>query len=399
MFKQTPQCPPRMIVSLACFVLLFQAGCLRKGNLEDSLDTLALDYTLENTPPGLSVSVIERDAIVWSYSYGFADIDRKTPMDGEVIMNIASVSKTITATAVLQLWEKGLLDIDYDVNTYLDFPVRNPNFGDSPITIKQLLTHTASIKDSPVYGDSYKCGDPEISLADWLGNYFRPDGKFYSETDNFYTWEPGAQYQYSNVGYGLLGLLVEKVSGQAFNAYCREHITVPLKMDYSAWFISETDTLKQAKQYSKSTQDNVDNEWLDKLIKKQTGEYLELCNYSFYNYPDGLFKSTISDLSHFLIAIMNRGNYQGNRILQEATVANMLSLQITGNDIQGLGWKKIYTDTTALWGHSGRDPGIRTHMYFNPETETGLILFQNNGDGTTIELVKDIFDLLAERGR
>jgi len=169
-----------------------------------------------------------------------------------------------------------------------------------------------------------------------------------------------------------------------------------LTMNNSAWFIKDIDTLKQAKQYTKATQENKDSEWVSKLITKQTGDYFELCNYSFYNYPDGLFKTTITELSYFLMAIMNQGSYNHQQILKKTTVSEMLTLQIEDNDIQGLGWKKINTDTYSLWGHSGRDPGVRTHMYFNPETNVGIILFQNNGEGSTFNLINDIYSLMVE---
>lgn len=364
--------------------------------IKNSLNKISNDYTEINKPPGLAITVIKDNKVYWSYKYGYADIEKKISMNSDLIMNIASVSKTITTTAILQLWESGRLNLDDDINKYLDFKVANPNHPEEPITIKQLLTHSSSITESVEYGKSYLCGDPAISLSDWLKNYFDINGEFYSKEHNFHPWKPGESYKYSNIAFGLLGLIVEEVSNQPFNEYCKKNIILPLKMDNSSWFVNDIDASKLVKQYARASEENRNSDWTSKLIKRQIEGYFELCNYSFYNYPDGLFKTTVTDLSHFMIAMMNEGNYNNHQILKPSTVSEMLSLQVKGYDIQGLGWKKINYETFSFWGHSGRDPGVRTHMYFNPDTKTGIILFQNNGEGSTIKLVEKINSLVIE---
>jgi CubicO group peptidase (beta-lactamase class C family) len=101
-------------------------------------------------------------------------MENKIPMTDKTIQNIGSISKTITATAVMQLWEKGKFKLDDDVNGYLPFKERNPYFPDDPITFRELLTHKSSIKDGPAYEDSYACGDPTISLKDWIEDFKLP---------------------------------------------------------------------------------------------------------------------------------------------------------------------------------------------------------------------------------
>lgn len=382
------------IVLFAILLFSLSNSFSQENQLKDSLNSMVSKYLDNNNPPGLALCVIKEGRFFWSNSYGFADIEKGIPMRTDIIMNIASISKTITITAVLQLWEKGALSLEDDVNEYLDFKVRNPNYPEVSITIKQLLTHSSSINDNEAYGDSYICGDPAVTLEDWISNYFKSNGKYYDEKNNFHAWKPSEAYKYSNVAYGLLGLIVEKISKQSFSEYCKANIMTPLGMNNSAWFIKDVDTLNQSKQYAKASKENKDNEWVSKLITKQVGDYFELCNYSFYNYPDGLFKTTITELSYFMMAMMNQGSFNKQQILKKTTVSKMLSLQLEENNTQGLGWKKINTETSYLWGHSGRDPGVRAHMYFNPETKVGVILFQNNGDGNTINLIKDINSLM-----
>ena len=384
-----------IVINLLLFLITL--GCSQSTDLKDSLTSVSSEYTAKNAPPGLAISVIKDGSVFWSYSYGYADIENKVPLDTTIIMNIGSVSKTITTTAILQLWENGKLDLNADVNDYLNFTVRNPNYEDTSITVKHLLTHTSSINDSEAYQESYQCGASTISLSDWISNYFSVEGRYYSKEDNFHSWQPGEGYKYSNVAFGLLGLIVEEVSQQSFSEYCKENILTPLKMSNSAWFRKDIDTLKQSKQYTLVSEEKLENELASKLIKKQTGDFFELCNYSFYNYPDGLFKTTIQELSHFMIAMMNEGQYDNHQILNSSTVSEMLTLQVKNYDIQGLGWKKINYETFSFWGHSGRDPGVRTHMYFDPETGIGIILFQNNEGGTTIELFEEIYSMMIEK--
>ena len=253
------------------------------------------------------------------------------------IMNIASISKTFTATAVMQLWEKELIQLDADIHLYLPFHVRNPRHPEIPITIKQLLTHTSSIVDGNYYDASYSDGDPHISLEDWVTGYLVPGGQFYNEKQNFSKTEPGSSHEYSNVGFGLLGYLVEQISGMPFNEYCRVHIQEPLGMKQSGWFIHEIDSSKHITPYEFTAQEN---------------QPLEL--YSFPNYPDGLLRTSVRELSFFLLAIMNGGKCNQVRILEKSTLKEMLQALVETEDGQGLCWHQIKFED--LWGHSGGDP-------------------------------------------
>ena len=129
--------------------------------------------------PGIAACVVRGDQIEWSGGYGWADIAGKKPMTPDTIQNIASVSKTITATAIMRLWEEKSFGLDDDVDDYFPFPIRNPRFPSTAITIRQLLTRTSAITDGPAYEPSYACGDPAMSLMDWLQAYFDPLGSNY----------------------------------------------------------------------------------------------------------------------------------------------------------------------------------------------------------------------------
>ena len=329
-------------------------------------------HLAENDIPGIACCVVKEKEIIWSGAYGWANIKKGIPMRVDGIMNIASISKTFTATAVMQLREKGMLQLDMDINNYLPQTIRNPHHPDRPITIFQLLTHTSSITDGDFYDASYSDGDPLISLEDWVTGYLVPGGKFYDASQNFSQSEPGAKHQYSNVGFGLLGYLVEQISGVPFSDYCKTHILAPLGMEHSGWFLKDIDVSRHITPYEFSNKQN---------------QALEL--YSFPNYPDGLLRTSVSELSFFLMAIMNGGKYNFERILKKTTLNEMLKPQPGVDEGQGLCWGRI--EFEGLWGHSGGDPGVATYMYFDPHTKTGVIVFQNSHNGDLFSVVRKLY--------
>jgi CubicO group peptidase (beta-lactamase class C family) len=325
-----------------------------------------------NKIPGIAYSVVKGKQIVWSGAKGYSNLENKIPMDTDLVMNIASISKTFTATAVMQLWEQGKIRLDADINDYLPVSIRNPNHPDQSITLFQLLTHTSSIKDGKAYDASYSDGDPQISLEDWIRGYLLTGGPYYSASQNFSKHAPGSQHDYSNVGYGLLGYLVEQISALPFNEYCHQYILDPLGMNQSGWFLHEVDTSRHITPYEFAQ-----------------GKNTPLNLYSFPNYPDGLLRTSVNELSRFLIAIMNGGSYEDARILKKSTLKKMLSIQLEGDEGQGLCWHQISFE--SLWGHSGGDPGVATYMFFSPETKIGIITFQNNHMGDLFSIVRKLY--------
>jgi CubicO group peptidase (beta-lactamase class C family) len=378
---------------LPLFIAAILAVSMGYSMLSDKtdLDEFILDTIQANHVPGIAACIVKQDKLVWAKAYGWADIENKIPRTLDTIQNIGSISKTITATAIMQLWEKGKFKLDDDVNQYLSFKVRNPAFSDVPITFRQLLVHKSSIKDGNAYRKSYACGDPTISLKDWITEYFTPEGKYYDAKENFHTWKPGTvktpsgPRAYTNVGYGLLGYLVEILSGMDFSEYCKKHIFIPLGMTQTGWHLADIDVSKHAIPYSyfpedfKQPEDMTVESFLPRYGKdKQSmkkGAFFPHCLYSFPNYPDGLIRTNVQDLSRFLRAYLNGGVLEGAQILQKETVASMLSTTHLG---RGLCWyQQKYKGGISTWGHGGGDPGISTQMLLMPEDGSGVIVFFN----------------------
>src|SRR5882757_4663011 len=176
--------------------------------------------------PGLAAAVIKNGRVVCNAVAGMADIEQKRRVTPDTLFLIASVSKTITATALMQLYDERKFQLDDDINKYLPFRVRIPASPASPITFRQLLNHTASIKDNTTYincpgtcpyGSSLspfvtKGADSPISLADLTRGYLMPGGAYYDQAKNFAAGPPGTVSDYSNMGFVLAGYLVELIS-------------------------------------------------------------------------------------------------------------------------------------------------------------------------------------------
>lgn len=394
------------IVLVAGGAFLF---CLGAFSMPNDVDTFIKEVMDKSHIPGLSACLVRNNDVIWSKAYGWADLENKIPMTLDTVQNIASVSKTVTATAVMQLWEKGLFKLDDDINGYLPFSVRNPRFPDAEITFRQLLTHRSSIMDGPAYEKSYAPGDPQISLETWLKEYLTPGGKYYDREENFQTWKPGetgeipaAPRAYTNVGFGLLGYLVERISGRPFSEYTKKGIFEPLEMNETSWYIRDIDTKKQAVPYLYVSAKEADSQET-KLISEALGLYkgrpvkegfLPLRLYSFPNISDGLVRTSVHQFGHFLMMYINEGNYKGKQILQKATVNTMLSNDHFG---RGLCWSPAQIkDVGNVWIHGGGDPGIGTVIMFNKTDKTGLVIF-TNGSGAGID--KIVSRLFEEAGK
>jgi CubicO group peptidase (beta-lactamase class C family) len=397
-----------LLPMMACFAAVTFAPVATAQ--EQTLDEFILGKMKSANIPGLSACIVKKDKLVWSGAFGWADVENKKPMTEETIQNIGSISKTITATAVMQLFEQGKFKLDDDVNGYLPFGVRNPRFPDDPITFRQLLTHKSSIKDGPAYEHSYACGDPTVSLKDWIKGYLVPGGKYYSGEENFHTWKPGTTktpiWSYSNVGFGLLGYLVEVVSGRDFAEYSRDNILSPLGMKNTGWYLADVDIARHAIPYSLISEDRrlppgiTFETYLPRYGKDKqpakTGELFPHCLYSFPNYPDGLIRTNVRDLSRFLRAYIGGGAFEEKRILKEKTVRTMLSKE---HFDRGLCWFDLnLKNGDAAWGHGGGDPGISTEMLFRPKDGVGVILFFNldTPGKASEEIIERLFEEAAE---
>lgn len=324
-----------------------------------------------------SMCIIKDDEIVWSNAYGWEKIWLWQKAKKDTIYLIGSVTKTITATALLQLYDQGYYDLDEDINNYLPFSLRNPNHPDIPITFRMILSHTSSIYDYCIYKpagllDFIRSRPYQDNVCEWIQEVLLPTGSLYKE-DYWLKTAPGKKATYSSVGFLVAGALVEQISGKKIDEYCEQNIFEPMGMDNTDFDVSKLQRSQLATPY--------------------------ICRMGFHiplpQYDPGCFvsmgglRTTAEDLGHFLIAHMNNGRYKEFQLLKQETIEIMHN-EIYEESINnasnlrmryyGLGWFRCNWFGCETEGHGGMMPGGVAYMMTNTTDNTGFIMLTNHFD-------------------
>ncbi|MHC4943670.1 MAG: serine hydrolase domain-containing protein [Planctomycetota bacterium] len=376
---------------------------------EESLEETILAIMDKKHIPGLSASVMKKGRIIWQKALGYACFDPQQLVEEDTLFMLASVSKTVTAAALMQLYEKELFELHDPVNDYLSFSVIHPDFPGTDISFHMLLTHTSGINDNWSVMPYYP-GDSPIPLGDYLHDYFTPGGAFYDPDKNFTGFEPGTQFVYSNIGIALAGYLVEAMTGIPLEDYCQENLFEPLGMEETSFFLA-----------------NLDPQNIAMPCHWNGSSYDPYGHFGYNEYPAGQLRTSAPQLMRFLSVFMGslnhhepwQGGGQGGgfpsggliggplspqffssngspgkvpQILERATVEMMLTPQVP--DIFpyiGLVWFKTVNGNHTYWGHTGGDKGVRTGMRYYLEEEIGVIAL-TNGEASTGSILDAMFD-------
>lgn len=320
--------------------------------------------------PSLSACIIKNQTVVWEKGYGLYDLEEEKPATNHTVYIIASITKTITGTALMQLYDQGRFGLDDDINIYLPFDVRNPNFPNDTITIRMILSHSSSLNNDPLsyYWLNFS-QDPPIPWYPypWLEEYLVPGGEYYTAESWSTDYHPGERMEYANANFDIAAYLVEILSGEPFHEYCEEHIFTPLEMTQTSFCLGDY---------------NIDDVAIPYSYVNRT--YKRLPHYQLLHYPVGGLRTSVVDLAHFFIMHMNQGVYNGTRILNADTVEEMHTIQPPGNTYNnfnyGLAWmieeKPLRHDVFS--GHGGDLPGCHTFMLMRQSDNTGIIYFLNS---------------------
>ena len=329
------------------------------------LDEFILKGMKEAKVPGLAALTLKEGKIFWAGYYGWANIETKTPVTQDTLFQLASISKTVTACMIMQQVEQGKLKLDVDINTLLPFKVRNPRHVDTPITLRQLLTHTSGIRDnwSVLENTWVKNGDFKKPLAESLPAYLVEGGEFFSAKKSFYGWAPGTKDQYCNVAVALAAYVAEAKLKTPFEALCQQGLFKPRGMEGAGFLLASVDPKKVAMPYA---------------YRKKTNGFKALGHHGYLDFPAGTLRATVPHLARFLLMFMGEGKLGEVRVLKAATVEAMKKIQFPKIDKkQGLAW---YYDRIAgkqMIGHDGGDPGVVTQMFCDPKDGTGIIVLMN----------------------
>jgi len=353
------------------------------GRDSAGLDSLIRERMSANHIPGMATLGLKNGEIVWNQSYGYAVLEDSIPVADSTLFYLASISKTSVAIVLMQLWEQNAFSLDDDVGTHLGFPVRNPYYPDSVISIRMCMTHMSSINDNwNIMSPLNIQGDSPIPLGEFLENYLVPGGSYYS-IDNFNPWPPATQDDYCNIGAAICGYIIELLA-DSFPLRCRDSLFDPLSMEETAWFIAELDTNNIAMPYH----------W-------DGNAYIPYGHIGKPYYPCGTLRTSSLHLSRLLTAFMQYGEIDDTvRILESATVDSMTTSQYPVlNPEQGLFWYKKFLDGRWIWGHQGWSDGIRARVAFDWNNNTGAVVLTNGEDINSVtEITIALLNYAAQFG-
>ncbi len=323
--------------------------------------------------PGLGVAAVRDGEVVWSRGFGLADVSASRAATADTPFMLASISKTFTATAAMQLVEDGVLDLDAPVSEVVGFPISNPRSPGTVITVRHLLGHASSIRDEPDFVDgSYRDdGDFPDPLGSVMRDYFTPGARYWSARGNFVKQRPGRRRHYSNMAYGLLGHVVEAAGGRSLEAHCQARIFGPLGMTETSWFLSEMDRSTLA---------------MPTRHDRRRDRFVAYGHYGFADYPSGQLRTSARNTARFFGTLMRRGtSADGVTILEPETVELMKSRSFPrlGRAYYGLGILRARVGGLRLFGHDGGESGVNTYAYFRRDGSAGAVVLAN-GDASSV---------------
>jgi CubicO group peptidase (beta-lactamase class C family) len=324
---------------------------INRQELETFLDKFFSEKMEELHIPGAVFVLVKDGEILCAKGYGYADLGKRIPVTPDkTLFRIASVSKTFTATAVMQLKERGLLDLNDDVNKYLKL-FQLPNTFAKPVTVANLLTHTAGF-DERAIGMAARSQSETVPLGLYLTKRMPPR-----------VLPPGDLISYSNHGMALAGYLVEVISGIPFAHYVEANITQPLSMNRSSFLLPSHLAPDMAVSYA----------YQQGTFKPYAFDYDNVA-------PAGALNTTATDIARFMIAHLHNGRYKDARILSEATAQEMHRQQFTQHPrLPGFafGFHERFENDQRAIEHRGSWAGFGSLLFLLPDRDVGFFVSTN----------------------
>ena len=345
------------------------SGPTDSAEFEAFLDNYLAEQMKTYHIPGVAFTMVKDGEVFFSKGYGYADIETQTPFDPEGTELItASLAKAFAAVGVLQLNERGQIDLHEDVRPYFkDFPLKT-NF-DQPLTFAHLLTHTDGFETRMI-------GAAALTKEDLL-----PLGELLETYAPTQLYPPGQYMTYGDYAANLGGYLTQEISGMPFEKYMIENILDPLGMSSSTFVQPPSEELlsRQATGYE------YQNEHQEPVV----------LFYTRYG-PSGGLRTTAADMNRFMLALLNGGNYDGAQILNESTVEMMFTQQFAPHPkTSGIsyGLFEHLGNGQQLFLRDGDGVGTRSRMVLFPEQDLGFFISYNSGEsGLRMDIVDAFLD-------
>lgn len=390
----TPFYMKKLYFLILSFILI--AGSLHANrNHEQELQEIASINNLM----GMSVVAVHEGKIIYSGHFGLSNFPRSTPVNNHTLYRIASISKTITAMAFLQLHEQGLVNLDDDISNIMEYTIQNPGHPTVAITPRMLLSHTSTLNDGSTYSSFLNTTYNNPSPPN-ISQLIVPGGSHFA-SNIWLNALPGEHFQYSNLGYGVLASIIEKVSGERFDTYVRENILEPLEISGS-FNLYDINLENLAVLYRMSC-----DQWVAQADNYPAG-LPEPIDYSGYESghnglifsPQGGLRVSAEDLAKIMITLSDKGTYNGVRLLDEETVELMHQRQWQYNGSNGNNYSNLFNawglgihlitnqedgdiviPGYEMKGHAGEAYGLISDMYYNNDPDFGIIFITNGSAG------------------
>jgi len=359
-----------VVVSLIFVVLLLK----QTRQIDAEIDTYLVEQVEAADIPGLAVAVVKNGSVIFSRAYGVRELGKEEKLTSEHVFHFASVSKPFVATAIVQLAERGKLELSDPVVKHL----RYFHLGDEryrEITIQQMLNHTAGMPDV----EDYEWDEPQFD-DEAAERYVR------SIASEKLLWAPGSGWAYSNMAFDTLGDLIAKVSGVSFEEYVRVSILEPIGMKNSSFIYPEIDE-------SFRTTGHVGNPAI----------VSDIYPYNRRHAPSSTLNSSVAEMTRWMLVNLNRGELDGRRILS-AESHDLLWTPTTEkpadtfplpNALQmGLSWGLGEHAGHRTVFHGGRDTGFRSYVLLLPDDGIGIVLASNWEQINIRALARNILDLI-----
>ena len=324
---------------------------------------------------GLSVAVVKKNHIIYTHSFGLKDIESNTPLTDNDIFRIASISKSFSATSIMQLVEAKKVSLDDDFGKLIGFPIRNPKYPDKVITLKMVLSHTSSINDSQGYFN-----------LDVINPAKNPDwAKCYND------YAPGNGYQYCNLNFNMTGAVIEKVSGEKFDSYVKQHILDPLHL-YGGYCIDSlnSDLFTTLYEYDSATKKFTPSPQAYAPRREELKNYVMGYSTPVLS-PTGGMKISATDLAKYMAMHMNYGKYRGVRIISKKS-AKLMQKKISEEEGYGLAMTNLSNliPGKKMRGHTGSAYGLYSAMFFNPGEKFGIVVITNGCNPVRTDGMTDV---------
>lgn len=329
--------------------------------VENDLKEIMDDYDAV----GLSVAVVKDNQIQYTHSFGYKDKANKIPLADDDLFRIASISKSFSATVIMQLVEEDSLSLDDKVSDLIGFNVENPNYPDTAITLRMLLSHASSISDKNGYFN-LDVINPDKD-EDWKNSY------------NDY--KPGTEYEYCNLCFNMIGAIIERYTHKRFDRAIKHRVLDSLGLD-AGYNVDDLDSTRFAMIYHYDADHGKFEESPNAYASvKDKLEHYSLGYDAPIFSPTGGMKISVPDLAKYMRMHMNYGTLDSVNILDENQAKEMQTGRIETDEGYNYGFALEETDRLipgeTMIGHTGDAYGLYSAMFFNPEQKFGFVVITN----------------------